>query len=108
MIFSSSLNPLCKLALLSHSHNHLHLTTWQTCPTAVLWAVKPYVSQTLTSLWGQTPVSFNRDYASFSGGAHILRSYTSQTHGLPPPLFLGSLIQLIFGYNPQYANINGA
>jgi len=108
IIFSSSMNPFCKLGLLSHSPNHLHLTTPQTCPTAVLWAVKPIVSHTLMNLWGQTPVSFNRDYASFGGGAHILRSYTSQTHGLPPPSFLGSLTELIFGYNPRYANINGA
>ena len=35
-------------------------------------------------------------------------TYTSGTHGLPPPSIFGSLAESVFGYNPQYANVNGA
>jgi hypothetical protein len=106
--FSASMNPLCKLVLASHSPDHLHHTPSPTCPTTILWAVKPYVSHTLRSLWKQPPVSFYRNYASYGGGADILRGYTSKTHDLPSPTILGSLAESIFGYNPQYANVNGA
>jgi hypothetical protein len=104
-IFSSSMNPLCKLALLSHTPDR---RLSQTCPTAVLWTVKPYVSHTLMGLWRPFPISFNQNYAAYGGGASILRRYTSKTHNLPPPSVLGSLGEAIFGYNPQYADVNGA
>ena len=107
-IFSASMNPLCKLALVSHSPDHLRHTLSPTCPTTTLWTVRPYISHTLMSLWTQAPVSFNRNYASYGGGASILRGYTSKTHNLPSPSILGSLVESIFGYNPQYAEVNGA
>ncbi len=100
---SASMNPFCKLALLSHTPDNL---LSQTCPTAVLWTIKPYVSHTLMGF--PTPISFNRNYAAYGGGASILRRYTSKTHNLPSPSVLGSLGEAIFGHNPQYANVNGA
>jgi hypothetical protein len=104
-IFSASMNPLCKLALLSHTPDSLHHTHHlQTCPTTVLWTVKPYISRILMM---QTPISFNRNYVAYGGGASILRRYTSKTHDLPPPSIMGSLAESLFGYNPQYADING-
>ncbi len=103
-IFSGSMNPLCNLALLSHSPDYLHHPLSPACPTTILRAVKPYIS----GLWRQPLVPFNRNYALYGGGANILRGYTSKTHDLPSPSILGSLTESIFGYNPQYANVNGA
>jgi hypothetical protein len=48
------------------------------------------------------------NYASLGGGARIICGYTSLMHNLPPPLLSGSLIQFLFSYNPQYANIKTA
>jgi hypothetical protein len=106
--FSASMNPLCRLVMMSHSADHLHHTLSPTCPTTILWTVKPHISNTLMRLWKQPPVSFNRNYASYGGGADILRGYTSKTHDLPSPSIFGSLTESLFGYNPQYANVNGA
>ena len=107
-IFSGSMNPLCNLALISHSRDHLLRALPQSCPSVALWTIKPSILDTFLGFLGQTPVSINRNYASYGAGARVLKGYTSQTHGLPPPSFLGSLSQSIFGYNPQYADINGA
>lgn len=63
LVFSASTNPLCKLALLSHTSDGLRLLS-QTCPTTVLWTVKPYISRILIH-WRQTPVSFNLNYAAY-------------------------------------------
>ena len=82
-----------------------HTLLSQTCPISILGFVKPY---NLMGHWRQTPCSFNRNYAAYGEGARVLRRFTSQTHGLPPPSILGSLAESLFGYNPQYANVNGA
>jgi hypothetical protein len=105
---SSSLNPLCQLALAAHSPEHLFHTDPETCPASFLWAVKPNFILTFGKFWKFTAVAANRNYASLGGGARIVRGYTSQTHDLPPPSLTGALAQLFFGYNPQYTNVQGA
>ena len=77
----------------------------QTCPSLALWTIQPSILNTFLGLWGWTPVLINQNYASYGAEARV---HTSQTHGLPHPSFLGSLSQSVFGYNPQYADINSA
>ena len=106
VFLSSSLNPLCQLALVTHSSLHTDL---EGCPASFLWAVKPNFILMLGKFWKFTAVATNRNYASLGGGARIIRGYTSKTHDLPPaPSFTGSLSQLFLGYNPQYASVQGA
>lgn len=102
---TSSLTPVCRLASAAHSPEQLFHIHHDTCPTSLLWTVKPSFNR----LFGKfTAVAVHRNYASLGGGAKIIHGYTSPTHNLPPPSFSGSLIQSLFGYNPQYANVNGA
>jgi len=105
---SSSLNPLCQLALVAHSPKQLLHTDLETCSTSLLWAVKPNFIRTFGKFWKFTGIAINRNYASLGGGARIIRGYTSQTHNLPSPSLTGSLAQFLFGYNPQYANVQRA
>lgn len=107
VFLSSSLNPLCQLALVAHSSEHLLHTDLEACPASFLWAVKPNFILMFGNFWKFT-VATNRNYASLGGGARIIRGYTSETHDLPAPSLTGSLSRLFFGYNPQYANVQGA
>jgi hypothetical protein len=104
---SSSLNPLCELALVAHSLKQFFHTDLETCPMSLLWALKPNFICTFGRFWKFTAVAINRNYASLGGGSRIICGYTSQTHNLPPPSPIGALVQLLFGYNPQYANVQG-
>jgi hypothetical protein len=105
---TSSLTPVCRLASAAHSPEQLFHIHHDTCPTSLLWTVKPSFNRLLGKFWTSTAVAVNRNYASLGGGARIIRGYTSPTHNLPPPSFSGSLIQSLFGYNPQYANVKSA
>ena len=108
MSLSSSLTPVCRLASAAHSPEQLFHTHRETCPTSLLWTVKPGLNRIFGKFWMSAAIAVNRNYASLGGGARIIRGYTSPTHNLPPPSLSGSLIQFLFGYNPQYANVNTA
>jgi hypothetical protein len=107
-ILSSSFNPVCQLALVAHSPEQLFHSYTESCPTSLLWAVKPNLIRTLGRFWKYSAISVDRNYASLGGGARIIRGYTSQTHNLPTPSISGSLLQSFLGYNPHYANVKGA
>ena len=110
LLFSSSLNPICKLTSMAHSPEQLAQAQdgLSTCPTTLLLTVKPRVANILWSLGQQTPVAIDRNFASQGGGANIVRGYTSHTHDVPPPSFIGQAAKYFIGYNPEYANIKGA
>lgn len=105
---SSSLTPVCRLASVAHSPEQLFHSHPETCPTSLLWAAKPNLNRIFGRFLKYTAIAVNRNYASLGGGARIVRGYTSSTHNLPPPSLSGSLIQLFFGYNPQYADVKSA
>lgn len=107
-LLSATLTPVCQLASAAHSPEQLFHSHTETCPTSLLWGVKPNVIHVLGKFWKYTAIAADRNYASRGGGARIIRGYTSQTHNLPPHSLSGSLLQSFFGYNPQYATVNGA
>lgn len=99
---------MCRLALAAHSPEQLFHTHSETCPTSLLWAVKPNLVRTFGKIWKYTAISINRNYASLGGGARIIRGYTSKTHNLPSTSLFGFLAQSFLGFNPQYASVKGA